>query len=194
MFKTEISKLRDEELIDLAKLNHPRAISTLVDRYKGMVYTLSYRILRNQQDAEEAAQDCFVKAFKSIENFRFDSKFSTWLYRICYNNAISKLRKGKPQMADLDSLNNPQHDSQNVLDKMSADERKEYLTRAIDMLDPDESALISLYYTEENSITEISTITGLSESNVKVKLFRSRAKLYSNLELLLKKEIKTLLY
>lgn len=192
MLKIATSKLTDEELIDLAKQNHPQAVSTLIDRYKGMVYTLSFRILKNQLDAEEAAQDCFVKAFRSLGDFRLDCKFSTWLYRICFNNAISRSRINHHKTVDIDQVKHQHLESQNILDELSSVEKREYLNKAINMLDPEEATLITLYYTEENSVSEISEITGLSESNVKIKLFRSRTKLYGNLEVLLNNEVKTL--
>lgn len=193
MIRTETSKLSDEELINLALKNHSRAMSCLVDRYKGMVFTLSYRILKNQLDAEEAAQDSFIKAFKALNSFRFDCKFSTWLYRICYNNAISKARVYKPVQVEVDARNDIPYEATSALDSLSAKDRNKYLSRAMEMLDSDESAILTLFYVEGNSINEIMAITDLTESNVKVKLHRGRKKLYSQLEILLKEEISMLL-
>ena len=168
-------------------------MACLIDRYKGMVYTLSYRILKNQLDAEEAAQDCFVKAFKALSTFRFDCKFSTWLYRICFNNAISKSRTYKPTHVEIDNRSDIPHETTTALDSLSAKDRSKYLNRAMEMLDPDESAIITLFYVEGNSINEIMTITGLTESNVKVKLHRGRKKLYTHLEVLLREEVTMLI-
>lgn len=193
MIRTEINNLSDEELISLALKNHSRAISCLVDRYKGMVFTLSYRILKNHHDAEEVAQDCFVKAFKALNNFRFDSKFSTWLYQICYHTAISKTRAYKPVQVDLNAQSELFNESKNAIDNLLAKDRNKYLNKALSMLEPDESAILTLFYVEENSITDISKITDLTESNVKVKLYRGRKRLYTQLELLLKEEVALLL-
>lgn len=193
MMKTEISKLSDEELIDLALKNHSRAMSCLVDRYKGMVFTLSYRILKNELDAEEAAQDSFIKAFKALSTFRFDCKFSTWLYRICYNNAISKARVYKPVLVDADARPDIPYEAISALDSLSAKDRNRYLSKAMEKLDSDESAILTLFYVEGDSINEIVAITDLSESNVKVKLHRGRKKLYAQLEVLLKEEVSMLL-
>jgi len=193
MIKTEICKLSDEELITLVVKNHPRAMSCLVDRYKGMVFTLSFRIIKNQLDAEEAAQDSFVKAFKALNTFRFDCKFSTWLYRICYNNAISKARVYKPIQVDVDSKFDLPVETPNALDNLSSKDRSKYLNKAMEMLESEESAILTLYYVDGENISEISSITNLSESNVKVKLHRGRKKLYSQLEVLLKEEVSMLL-
>ncbi|RPH27282.1 MAG: sigma-70 family RNA polymerase sigma factor [Bacteroidales bacterium] len=193
MTPTEISKLSDEELITLVVKNHPHAISHIVDRYKGMVFTLSFRILKNQLDAEEAAQDSFVKAFHAIKTFRFDCKFSTWLYRICYNNAISKARVYKPVQVDVDSKFDLPVNTPNALDSLSAKDRARYLNKAMETLESEESALLTLYYMDGESIGDISAITNLTESNVKVKLHRGRKKLYSQLNVLLKEEVSMLL-
>ena len=193
MIKTEIYKLSDEELITLVVKNHPHAMSAIVDRYKGMVFTLSYRILKNQLDAEEAAQDSFVKAFNSIGSFRNDSKFSTWLYRICYNNAVSKSRGFKPIQVDVDTKYDLPVDTPNGLESLSAKDRAKYLNKAMEELESEESALLTLYYIDGESISDISSITNLTESNVKVKLHRARKRLYSQLSILLKEEVSMLL-
>jgi len=193
MIRAETSKLSDEELITLALKNHSRAMACLVDRYKGMVFTLSFRILKNQLDAEEAAQDCFIKAFKALDSFRFDCKFSTWLYRICYNNAISKSRVYKPIQVDVDTRYDIPYEATSALDSLSAKDRSKYLNKAMEMLDSDESAILTLFYVEGNSINEIIEITELTESNVKIKLHRGRKKLYFHLEVLLKEEVSMLL-
>jgi len=193
MIRTEIYKLSDEELITLVVKNHPHAMSCIVDRYKGMVFTLSYRILKNQLDAEEAAQDSFVKAFNSISSFRNDSKFSTWLYRICYNNAVSKSRGFKPIQVDVDTKYDLPVDTPNGLESLSAKDRAKYLNKAMEELEAEESALLTLYYVDGESISDISSITNLTESNVKVKLHRARKRLYSQLSILLKEEVSMLL-
>jgi RNA polymerase sigma factor (sigma-70 family) len=193
MMKTETSKLSDEELITLIVKNHPHAMSYLVDRYKGMVFTLSFRILKNQLDAEEAAQDSFVKAYKALNTFRFDCKFSTWLYRICYNNAISKARVYKPIQVDVESKYDLPSETPNALDSLSANDRSRYLNKAMEMLESEESAILTLYYVDGENVSDISTITNLTESNVKVKLHRGRKKLYTQLEVLLKEEVSMLL-
>jgi RNA polymerase sigma factor (sigma-70 family) len=193
MIRTEICKLSDEELVTLAVKNHPQAISCLVDRYKGMVFTLSYRILKNQLDAEEAAQDSFIKAFKALVSFRFDCKFSTWLYRICYNNAISKARNYKPIQVDLDTKFDLPVDTPSAIDSLSAKDRSKYLSKAMEMLESEESAILTLYYVDGESVNDIATITNLTESNVKIKLHRGRKKLYTHLEVLLKEEVSMLL-
>lgn len=158
------------------------AYAKLVEKYQSLAYTLALRMVKNSQDAEEIAQDAFVKAYASLKSFRGQSKFSTWLYRIIYNTSISMLRKKQLEMVKIDEkpefvFNLVHHDDLN--------EENEYtlkaLEKALEILDPDERFLITLYYYKDVSVDEISEITGLSASNVKVKLFRSRKKLHEKL-------------
>ena len=65
----------------------------IIDRYKNFVFNIAFKVLRNHEDAEEVAQDSFLKAYKALEDFKGDCKFSTWLYRIVFNTAVSKTRK-----------------------------------------------------------------------------------------------------
>jgi len=93
--------VHDEKyLIERVKAGDKEAFTGLVDTYKNMVYTVCLRMLGSEADAEEAAQDVFIKAYRSIGSFQAKAKFSTWLYRIAYNNCISVIRK-KVRMIDL---------------------------------------------------------------------------------------------
>ena len=92
----------DSFYIDQVLKGDTKSFAYLIDKHKDMVYTVALRIIRNREDAEELAQDVFVKAFQSIDKFKKESKFSTWLYRIAYNTSISKVRKKKMETSDLD--------------------------------------------------------------------------------------------
>jgi len=153
----------------------------LVDRHKDMAFTIALKIVRNREDAEEIAQDAFVKAYQSLRSFKGESKFSTWLYRIVYNAAISHTRRHKYEFTAFDENmigNMTEDEIVENLDQLDAEEQSRLVSAAVDHLPPDESALVSLFYMEEASVEDISRITGLSVSNVKVKLYRIRKKLY----------------
>jgi RNA polymerase sigma factor (sigma-70 family) len=167
------------------------SFGVLVERHKEMVFTIALKIVRNREDAEEIAQDSFVKAYQSLRSFKGDSKFSTWLYRIVYNNAISHTRKRRQEFTGIDEniMNNHTEDEiVENLDKVDTEEQSKLVRAAIDRLPADESALVTLFYMEENTVEDISHITGLSVSNVKVKLFRIRKKLYDDLQHMMKKD------
>ncbi|MDG1331882.1 MAG: sigma-70 family RNA polymerase sigma factor [Crocinitomicaceae bacterium] len=166
----------------------------LVNKYKDMVFTVCYRILRQREDAEDTAQVAFIKAFDKLHSFKGDSKFSTWIYTIAYRTAISKTRLMKLESTDdglyvetSNEINFPQ------LEEMKQQERQLYVQQAIDSLRELDGVIITLFYIDESSIQEIVDITGLTESNVKVKLHRARKQLKINLEGLLQQELKSII-
>ena len=85
----------DNQYIDQVIAGNTAAFAILVDRHKDLVFTIAMNITRNREDAEEVAQDSFLKAFQKLAGFRKESGFQTWLYRIAYNEAISKIRKNR---------------------------------------------------------------------------------------------------
>ncbi len=166
--------------INKVKDGNIQVFGSLVKKYETRVISLIWRIVKNKEDAEDIAQEVFLKAFSNLSKFKGESKFSTWLYRISYNTAISYYRQGNAEINPDDFLadDNSITETQNILNKMIAEERVNILNQAIWNLDINETALIDLYYREDCSVEEIAEITGLNDSNVKVKLFRVRKKLY----------------
>jgi len=167
--------------------------SYFVEKYKDIVYSIAFKVLRNREDAEEMAQESFIKAFKSLHTFKGEAKFSTWLYRITYNNCISEVRKKKIKFVSADDVQISDEPEELNLYGIPAENRAKYVKAALEKLPEDEYTLILLYYFDDKSIEEIGEITKMTESNVKVKLFRSRKKLYTILNDMLKEEIYTIL-
>jgi len=150
-----------------------------------MVYTLTLRIVKNKEEAEEVAQDVFVKAYKNLANFKGDSKFSTWIYKIAYYASLDVIKRNKRQIKsdNIDTIYDG--DLENVQDAVKylhEKERKKVINDALLKLNEDERIILTLFYFEELSIKEISKIVNLSDDNIKVKLFRSRKKLASILK------------
>ena len=151
-----------------------------LDRYGQQVFVLVDRIVSCQEDAEELTQDVFLKAFQQLSSFKAESSFSTWIYRIATNLAISAVRKKRNDVLRLDdsvfaNLSDTQVDE--ALEDES-EEQVERLQQAMNQLEADERALITLYYLEEKPLVEVAFILGLTEGNAKVKLHRIRKKLY----------------
>ncbi len=171
-----------------------KACRYIIDAYKTRVYNLAYQIVNNREDAQEIAQDSFMKAFQSLKKFNRQAKFSTWLYRITYNAALTKTRRGKVIKNTVGQL----QDNELPFGELNADsqlytqERQHYIQAALSQLKEDDRTLVALYYMQENSMEEIAEITGLSLSNVKVKIHRSRQKLQEILSHILVRETKTL--
>jgi RNA polymerase sigma factor (sigma-70 family) len=170
------------------------AFSHIVDRHKTRAYNLAFRICGNHEEAEELAQDSFLKAYRSLTGFKKKSSFATWLYRIVYNTTISHVRIKKKGVLSLEDF---PADATDFIGNNSSEEEaeKEYRSSivnfALQKINEDERGLISLFYYEELSTDEISEITGISKSNIKVKLFRARQKM---LEIIEKVEKKKLIY
>jgi RNA polymerase sigma factor (sigma-70 family) len=170
------------------------AYSYIVDIHKDKAFNLAFRICGNREEAEEVAQDSFLKAYRSLKGFKMKSSFATWLYRIVYNTAISHVRIKKKGILSLEDF---PADATDFIGSNSSEEEAEKQYRnslinfALQKITDEERGLISLYYLEEMSAEEISDITGISKSNLKVKLFRARQKM---MEILEKVEKKRLIY
>ncbi|OQX79771.1 MAG: hypothetical protein B6D64_04280 [Bacteroidetes bacterium 4484_276] len=175
----------DEFYIDQVVRGDNNAFAGLVDKHKEMVFTIAVKILRNRENAEEVAQDTFMKAFNALGSFKREAKFSTWLYRIAYNAAISKGRKKRHEFLAIDEemIDNYTTDvvsrSVNELDK---DEQIEAINILMEKLPAEENLLLTLFYKKGKSVEDISGVTGYSQSNVKVKLYRIRKRMYAGLE------------
>jgi len=182
----------DNHYIDRVLNGDVSAYAMLVAKYKNLVFSIALKILNNREDAEEIAQDCFLKACQALKTFEKKSKFSTWLYRIVYNTAISKTRKKRLDLVPMDNyvIHNYTEDGvAAAVDEIDPEEQKVLIERAMERLSDDESLLITLFYKGENSIEDISNITGLSMSNVKVRLHRIRKKLHDELAITMRKTV-----
>ncbi|OIQ16904.1 MAG: RNA polymerase subunit sigma-24 [Flavobacterium sp. MedPE-SWcel] len=163
--------------------------TVLVDRYKNMAYTLALKIMKNEDDAEDSAQEAFIKAFKQLHSFKKESKFSTWLYTIVYRTAIYNIRGKKKNIERITETNSKHHNESSILENIEKKEQQLLVHQAIDSLPETEALIVTLFYINEATIAEIETITGLSESNIKVKLFRARKKLKQKLQVTLQAEL-----
>lgn len=186
----------DQYYLEQISSGNTNAYAMLINKHKTMAFNVALRITRNREDAEEVIQDAFLKVYYSLKEFEGKSKFSTWLYRIVYNQAISKIRKKNIAQNDLDDeiINNfTVGEISRDLNYLASEDQTRYINLALAKLPEEDSAIVTLFYLNESSVEEVSDITGLSESNVKVKLHRSRKKLYDELKQLLKAEVNTLI-
>jgi len=186
-----------ELIIAKVKEGDMAAFNVLIDEHKGMAFTLALKLMKNREDAEEVAQDAFLKAYKNINQFEGNSKFSTWLYTIVYNTALTRLRKKKILTSDITHHNEERLSSYSETDKewhqLQKTERASYIKQAMALLSTDDQVAITLFYLNENSLQEICKITDWELSNVKVRLHRARKRLLKVLEQLLDTEVRSLL-
>ncbi len=179
--------MANEDLIHIRQVldGDSRAYRFLVDKYKTMAFTLAFRIIQNEQDAEEVTQDAFVQAYRNLKKFRQEAGFSTWLYRIVYNASVSRLRlTGKRRKEFIVDEEVKEAAENSFIKEDYIRYRQRMVQQLLDHLLSTDRAIITLYYLNELSVKEIAGITGLTGENVKMRLYRSRKKLK---EILLKK-------
>ena len=158
-----------------------KAFTVLVDRYKYMVYTLAMRMVKNREEAEEIAQDTFLKVYKALGSFKGGSKFSTWVYKIAYYRSLDYIKKigRSPNLSPIEGLiENSIDEEDGITNQLEQIEKKGAIKEALQLLPGDDGILITLHYFEELSLQEISEIMEINANNVKVKLFRARKRLH----------------
>jgi RNA polymerase sigma factor (sigma-70 family) len=189
--RTEIT---DTEIISLVLNGQPSAYSMLVDQYRNFVFTLVLRYVKTREDAEEVAQDVFVKAYRSLADFKGQSKFSTWLYTIATTTSISFLRKKKPELHSLDD-EKLQHLSERIEGGLTANQveqksRAGMVTEAIRLLNTDDAQVLTLFYKGEQSLEEIAQLMNKEPNAVKVQLHRARTRLKEKMQKHFSQEVK----
>jgi len=173
-------KASDTNLISQVLAGNTRSYAILLGRYQHMVFTLAVRMLRDRELAEETTQDVFVKAYGSLQGFRGDSKFSTWLYRIAYHRILDECDRQKRKLEQRTEYSQDRVAAEAgnpTWDNLLESERKEVLLKALSLLSAEENSLISLFYLQELSLKELGEVLGLNPDTVKVRLFRARTRL-----------------
>jgi RNA polymerase sigma-70 factor (ECF subfamily) len=151
------------------------AFAYFVETYQDMAITIAHRICGNMQDAGDVVQESYVKAYQNLHTFRSESKFSTWLYRIVYNTAITHSKTRMWMGMQETEIEHAYDRGENTLEiNLEEMDRKEVVSDILQRMPKGDALLLTLYYMEDNPVKEIAKITGLNEPNVKVKLFRAR--------------------
>jgi RNA polymerase sigma-70 factor, ECF subfamily len=175
-----MENLDEQDLIQSILDGNTQAFSMLLKRHQRPIHALIRQVVSNREDAEELTQDVFIKAFRKLDTFKGGSSLSTWLYRIAWNTAISEIRKKRlvyPEFDENQFANLPDETVDEILEKENDEAQLQRLERAIDLLNPEEKALITLYYSESKPMAEVAMILNLSPDNAKVKLHRTRKKI-----------------
>ena len=176
-----MDSINENDIIERIIGGDTEAFSYIVDKYKDMVFNIVHKIIPDCQDAEDITQDVFIKVFQKLDSFKSKSKLTTWIYTIAYNEAITATRKKTHDFIAIpDNFDIKDDDTSEEV--TYSDELLELLKKEMENLDPLDNLILTLYYNMENSIEEIAEITGLTQANVKVKLFRTRKKLLYKLK------------
>lgn len=181
----------EKDIIESVKAGDIEKYSLLVTQHSEKIFALANSLLKNREDAEEITQNTFLKAFQFLDKFRGDSKFSSFLYRICYNESINRIRSRKIEV-DIENLSLMATEINDGFFQIKHAEQKKFLTLAMKELSPEYRMVLTLFYLEEQPQSEIVEITGMSLANVKVRLHRARISLAKELNILLKEEARDL--
>jgi RNA polymerase sigma factor (sigma-70 family) len=178
--------LTDNEIISRILQGEQALFAQLVERYQNYVFTLVMRFTASREDAEEIAQDVFIKSYRSLADFRGESKFSTWLYTVARTSSITFLRKRRLDTTSLDnertSLQLENKESAFKANLVEQKSRHAMVNEAIRMLSPNDAQLITLFYKGEQSLEEIGKIMGSDPNTAKVQLHRARHRLKEKME------------
>ncbi|MEZ4772361.1 MAG: sigma-70 family RNA polymerase sigma factor [Bacteroidia bacterium] len=187
-----------EDLLHIKKVlqGETPAFGILVEKYQRYVFSLCLRILKNREEAEEAAQDTFMKAFRKLSTFQQSARFSTWLYKIAWNTSLDRLRSRKQNTDSIDDREKERiadHQASGQLEILQSGQNVEIIQQLVSRLPEREASILTLYYLHECNVEEITGITGFTPSNVKIILFRGRNILRKQLEVMMKNELKEML-
>ena len=188
--------INESHLLQQANLGSSEALNILLDKYKNQAYSMALSIVRIEADAEDVVQNAFIKVFRHLHEFKKESKFSTWLYRIVYNESMRFIRMNRRflnQETDLTETDMSHYVVNDALSRLLADERKRLIRQAMQKLSGSEYTILTLFYLEEKSIRELKQITGFTKANIRVILHRARKRLYQTLNTMLQQEVTSIL-
>lgn len=164
----------EDQLIHNVIKGEAKAIRHLLTEYQHYIFTICNTVLKNKEESEEATQDAFIKIIKALPTYVKKGKLTTWMYSVAYRTALDYLKKRKVTQ----ELNGYDMAAQSDIEKaIFRAEDKKAVNRLLDMIPPEDAGLIRMYYLEEMSMNELASHVGLSVSNVKVKIYRTRKQL-----------------
>jgi len=170
------------------------AFKYFVETYKDFAFSLAYSILKNEYLAEESVQESFIKAYDKLSSFNYKAKFKTWLGRIVINESLRKINKKNQPIENFDSLSETEIAKvDDAMNKLLIEERQFYINLIFENLNHEESLVLELFYLKEYSIKQICSMTGWSDSKVKMLNLRGRQSFYVRLKHVLKSEIRKIL-
>ena len=172
-----MDRTEEDRLINRILAGEKNVYRYFIQEYQQMAYSISISIIKRHNDTQDAVQNAFIFAYKSLGSFKRESKFSSWLYRIVVNESLKQIKRSKTQLKYIDFNN---YDSlaestfNDALRSIELSEKQKAINEVILLLKPKEALVLSLHYLHEKSLKEITEISGFTLSNVKVLLFRAR--------------------
>jgi RNA polymerase sigma-70 factor (ECF subfamily) len=170
----------DREILDSVRAGNSRRFSVLVDRHKDRAMTLAVRLVGARDEAEELVQDSFLRAFRSLDTFRGDARFSTWFYRILYNVCMTRIQRRRPLFrqeppADpADGAREWADTEPGVLERLESEEVRQMLMEEMLRLPEAFRAALTLFYVQDLRYDEITLVLQIPLGTVKTNLSRGR--------------------
>jgi RNA polymerase sigma-70 factor (ECF subfamily) len=177
--------LEDQLLVERAQRGDKNAFAQIVETYQTPVYNLAYRMLGNANDAEDAAQETFLRSYAQLKKFHAEQKFATWLLSIDAHYCIDRLRRRRFLWLSLEEgplIDTLMSDDPELDDGLLRQEGQQQIEKLLEQLTPPSRLVVVLRYWHDQSIEEIAQTTGESISAVKVKLYRARQALAKALQ------------
>jgi RNA polymerase sigma-70 factor, ECF subfamily len=188
----------DRDIIEQVRGGNTRRYALLIDRHKDRALTLATRLASDKEEAEELVQDAFMRAFKSLDQFRGDAKFGTWFYRILYNLCMTRVTRRHCRLETLDVEDGAMmenllvdQDEPSIHEQMESAELHEMISNEVDRLPEKFRSVITLFYVQEMSYEEIVSVLSVPIGTVKTNLFRARNLLRERVLGRLKGEVET---
>ncbi|MEM9303179.1 MAG: sigma-70 family RNA polymerase sigma factor [Pseudomonadota bacterium] len=171
----------DREIVQQVLADRPGAFEQLVARHERLVWHIARRMCRREDDARDVTQEAFLRVYRKLAQFRFDSSLATWIGRVTYNLAVRSLEKKRPETGIEDAPELPSSDP-GPDRQIEAHEAKARVSAALEALDPVPRTIVSLHHLQHLSVQEIAAVTDLPAGTVKSHLFRARRRMRAMLE------------
>lgn len=173
--------MKDEDIIKMILKGDSDKYAILIDRYSGKLFSTAYNYTHNHEEARDLVQDILIKAFNSLESYKEQAKFSTWLYRIAVNRCIDWSRKGRSKVINLACT----YEEDNIFDTLVVEtdgpeeailrqENKELIRSALGTLPEIYKTVLILFYFEELKVQEICSILDCPKRTVETRLYRGK--------------------
>lgn len=171
----ENSKSEHSDVVQAILAGDKNRFAEVVEQHKNLVYSILLRMTDDHDEANDLAQEVFIKVFRQLKQFKGKSKLSTWIYKIAYFHGLSYLRKRKRWFTDANNVEIQASD--NINEEIALDELKGHVSECIRSLKPLERTAITLFYLEEMQVKEVAEIMNITESYVKVTVHRAKQSL-----------------
>jgi RNA polymerase sigma-70 factor, ECF subfamily len=188
----EYSSLPESELLALARAGNEEAFTALVSQNSPMIYKISRRVLKNHEDAEDTMQNVLIKAYQRLDSFDGHSRFSTWLFRVAFNEALMTIRRNRSRrqdcLVDLSAVDSGGRGVSDIRDRSESSERnyvnRDLAAKAMLRLNPLLRAAFLLHKREGWTHKEMAEELGISAETAKSRVYRARRQLREEMQFL----------